>query len=140
MTPGEPPAQLDDPLADLVVDVPQVRGESSSSTAASRTLPVGSAGRPTGLMRSRAAAVPRPGQSGPGRHAERPSGRAVVVGHRFPLGSDHGPSGETQAPTSMRSVDLRLDMQAVADWCWARCGLDCVGGLTGDASPAASGG
>jgi hypothetical protein len=27
MTPGEPPAQLDDPLADLVVDVPQVRGE-----------------------------------------------------------------------------------------------------------------
>jgi hypothetical protein len=45
MTPGEPPAQLDDPLADLVVDVPQVRGESSSSTAASRTLPVGSAGR-----------------------------------------------------------------------------------------------
>jgi hypothetical protein len=36
MTPGEPPAQLDDPLADLVVDVPQVRGESSSSTAASQ--------------------------------------------------------------------------------------------------------
>jgi hypothetical protein len=99
MTPGEPPAQLDDPLADLVVDVPQVRGESSSSTAASRTLPVGSAGRPTGLMRSRAAAVPRPGQSGPGRHAERPSGRAVVVGHRFPLEAITAPRGKPKLLT-----------------------------------------
>jgi hypothetical protein len=44
MTPGEPPAQLDDPLADLVVDVPQVRGELVAPRRAERYLWVPQAG------------------------------------------------------------------------------------------------
>jgi hypothetical protein len=137
MTPGEPPAQLDDPLADLVVDVPQVRGElvehrgepnatcgfrrpaywayavSCRSCAATRSIRSWSARRATQRARCRRRTQVPPRQ------------------RSRPLGGN---------PSSYKHAVSRLEaMQAVADWCWARCGLDCVGGLAGDASPAAGG-
>ena len=95
MTPGEPPAQLDDPLADLVVDVPQVRGESSSSTAASRTLPVGSAGRPTGLMRSRR-------RAGSGGVRARGTALPTPVGAALPVRQHHVPCGQRRHAAGLR--------------------------------------